>query len=349
MRFGYLAAIDTGASVLSIAVAVIMAVKGYGYWALVAREVVRSALKAVGAWVAMPWIPGLPSRSPDVVPMLRFAGNVTGFNVLRLTSASIGQGLVGRVFGAESLGIYRQALQLILVPIQHLNGPLRSVGDVALSRLQADTLRYRRFYQKFLGLTSFVTLPAMSLVLILAHDIVQIVLGVRWIDAAPVLRVTALAGLFGPLVTTAVAVALSCGHAGRLLRYAVLELAGLSLFFVLGLRWGIVGVASAHLWVACCVGLPAIYWLFKDTPIGLRLFMSTIARPALATGVMAIALLLFRAVVPIATPSVAVVSSGAVAAAVYLLALVVPRGGPEFVAGLLSRHARATAAPGVVT
>jgi PST family polysaccharide transporter len=335
MRFGHLAAIDTFSSLVSIVVAVMMAIDGYGYWSLVAREVVRNVLRAVGAWLSLPWIPGAPLPRAEVRPMLTFAGNVTGFSVLKFTGESVGQVLVGRLLGAESLGIYRQALQLALVPIQHLSGPLRSVGDVALSRLQGDVTRYRRFYQRYLALTSIVTMPVMVLVCVLADDVVRLVLGARWIDAAPVLRVTALAGLLGPSLTTAVAVTLSCGHARRLLRFAACEFSCLALFFVLGAPWGMVGVAAAHLWVVACAGIPALYWLLKDTPISLRFFFSIIARPALASACMACALLFFRAVVPARSVSV-VVFGAALATAVYALVLLILPGGREELAGLLS-------------
>ena len=46
MKFAHLAGIQIGSSVLSFALAIIMALKGFGYWALVAREVTRSVFMA---------------------------------------------------------------------------------------------------------------------------------------------------------------------------------------------------------------------------------------------------------------------------------------------------------------
>jgi O-antigen/teichoic acid export membrane protein len=343
MRFGSLAAIDTGSSVASIAVAVIMAMNGYGYWSLVVRELVRNGLRAVGAWAFLPWVPGAPSQRQGARSMLTFAGNVTGFSILRFTSASVGQMLVGRVFGAEALGVYRQAFQLVLVPIQHLSGPLRSVGDVTLSRLQGDVVRYRRFYQRFLALTSIATMPMMTLAFMLADEGVRFVLGPRWGQAAPLLRVTALASFLAPSITTAVAVALSCGHARRLLRFAVWESVGLAVFFFVGIPWGPLGVASAHLWVVCVVGIPAVYWFLKDTPISLRFFVSIVARPATASACMAGVLLAYKAVVP-ATGLYSVVSGAVLGVLVYALVLLLLPGGRAEVAGLVADLRRGVAA-----
>lgn len=293
MRFGRLAAIDTASSLASILVAVGMAMNGFGYWALVTREVLRAVLRAIGAWACMPWIPSFPSRGQGARGMLTFGGSVTGFGVLRLTGSSLGQIVVGRAFGAEALGIYRQAFQLVLVPIQHMSGPLRSVGEVALSRLQDDPRRYRVFYSRFLSLTSILTIPAMVYVFITADALVHLVLGPRWNAAAPLLRITALASLLSPSSTTAVAVSLSCGHASRILRFALIEAAALALLFVIGLPWGPRGVASAHIWVSILVSVPAVYWLFKDTPVRPGAFVTTVARPLVAAACMAGFLVLY--------------------------------------------------------
>src|SRR5271166_5352007 len=57
MKFTQLAGIQSSASLLCLALAIIMALKGFGYWALVAREVSRNVFMAAGSWLCMPWVP----------------------------------------------------------------------------------------------------------------------------------------------------------------------------------------------------------------------------------------------------------------------------------------------------
>ena len=52
------AVIDIGASVISTAIAIAMALKGWAYWALVVRPVTVSVITAVGVWTKCPWRPG---------------------------------------------------------------------------------------------------------------------------------------------------------------------------------------------------------------------------------------------------------------------------------------------------
>ena len=74
MRQGELAFIRLFASVSSIAVAIVLALIGWEYWALVWREVSRSAFVAAGVWVRCRWLPGLPSRGQGTRSLLRFGG-----------------------------------------------------------------------------------------------------------------------------------------------------------------------------------------------------------------------------------------------------------------------------------
>jgi polysaccharide transporter, PST family len=68
----------------------------------------------------------------------------------------------------------------------------------------------------------------------------------------------------------------------------------LLLFFLAGIPWGPVGIAWAHVWSSYLLLVPRLYWSFKGTPISMRLFFSSIAKPLAASAVMGIILVLLR-------------------------------------------------------
>ena len=147
------------ATILSAVLAVVLALAGYGYWALVWQEVSRSFLVAAGVWLLCPWRPGLPSRQEDVRSLLRFGTELTLAQFFFAVVSNVDRVLVGRLFGAGVLGIYRQAHTLIMVPIEQLNGPINSVSQPGLSMLQNEPGRYRRYYQKVLWMVAVTTMP----------------------------------------------------------------------------------------------------------------------------------------------------------------------------------------------
>ncbi|HMB74087.1 MAG TPA: oligosaccharide flippase family protein, partial [Gammaproteobacteria bacterium] len=77
MKFGQIATINISASLGSIVIAIVLAANGFGYWALVAREVARSVLVAIGTWACCRWVPSLPTRRTGARAMVSFGGSVT--------------------------------------------------------------------------------------------------------------------------------------------------------------------------------------------------------------------------------------------------------------------------------
>ncbi len=78
MRFTTMAKIDILALVVSATVGVGMALQEFGYWSLVGMAVSGPIVSAAAAWIAVPWIPGRPTRAAGVDSMLRIGGNGSG-------------------------------------------------------------------------------------------------------------------------------------------------------------------------------------------------------------------------------------------------------------------------------
>jgi O-antigen/teichoic acid export membrane protein len=77
MRFKSLAARDVSGYVLGVVVAVAMAMKGAGYWAIVAFPITVKSTAMVLSWLMVHWKPSLPRRGTKVgslvaLPILAF-------------------------------------------------------------------------------------------------------------------------------------------------------------------------------------------------------------------------------------------------------------------------------------
>src|SRR6266436_9689595 len=60
MQFGTIAKIQISSTLVGIAIAIFLAVCGYGYWALVLRPIASSLCIVIGAWLACRWRPSFP-------------------------------------------------------------------------------------------------------------------------------------------------------------------------------------------------------------------------------------------------------------------------------------------------
>ena len=146
MRFTALAIIDVSSLVIGVSIAIGMAKAGYGYWALVANTVSYPLTTTLGLWLATKWVPGRPRRRVGIRSMLRFGGTMTLHGLVLYVTFNLDKILLGRFWGAEAIGIYGRASQLVGVPVDNLNSAVGAVSFAALSRLQDDPERLKRYF-----------------------------------------------------------------------------------------------------------------------------------------------------------------------------------------------------------
>ncbi|WP_240732094.1 lipopolysaccharide biosynthesis protein [Egibacter rhizosphaerae] len=280
MRFKLLAVMEVTALGVAGVAAIVVGALGMGYWAIVVLHLAQPAVKLAFGWLGTGWKPQLPRAWAGVRSLLSFGAYQTLFQVLTYSSQNLDNVVIGNAIGSSALGIYSRAYQLLLVPIRELQSPLHRVAIPTLSRLQDQPERFRRFYRTGLSGTAHAAIPLILLLALASDEIILLALGDQWIEAGPIFRVLAFAGL-----------ATVAGHAngwlyvalGRVRRQALWGLVAHPLLiasFFIGLPWGIVGVATAYTvtrWLLLPVSLTLAT---SGTPVSLGDVGRAVWRPA---------------------------------------------------------------------
>ena len=336
LKLGHSAAVRVLSSAVSTGLAIWLAWMGFGYWALVWREVVRSALLTVGMWLCFRWVPGLPCWKTDIRSMMGFGANLSIANILGSFSSGIDRLLLGRYWGPGPVAIYRQAYQLLVVPMEQLLGPMFQVTQPGLSMLQAEDARYRRFYQKVLTVVCIATMPLSLFVTVNSAEITRVVLGRKWLGCAEILMILSLGTFIKAPVGWSGHVLITRGRSKRYLGLTTVQNLTLVIMMLLGVRWGMVGVAIADVVATYLFAAPNLYYSLKDSPVTVATFFSTIMRPATASMVMAIVLrILHESLPPLGAPIFLIVASF-VAVAVFACVWMMMPGGKNELLTLVS-------------
>ena len=112
MQFGRIAKIQILGTLAGIAVAILMAFCGYGYWALVLRPIANSLCVAFGAWFVCRWRPGFPVFDNEVKSMVRFGLHVVGFSVTYTIAKAVDRIALGLCYRPDVVGYYQNAITL---------------------------------------------------------------------------------------------------------------------------------------------------------------------------------------------------------------------------------------------
>lgn len=328
MRFVPLAIAEIVSIVIAIAVAIFLAWRGAGYWALVANQIILGVVYALIIWIVCRWRPGPPMRNSGVRSMLAFGGNLTGFGFFNYFSRTLDNLLIGRVWGVQQLGLYAKAYQLLLLPIDQLSSPLDGVAVPALSRLLNEPERYRQAYLRMLEKVAMISMPGVALMIGTSDWLVRLMLGAQWIEAGRIFALLGIVGLVEPVANTMGWLLVSQGRARHLLRWGMIDGTIAIVSIVAGLPWGAIGVAASYAIVGLCVRKQLLFW-FTGRSGAVRtsdIYRAIAPSACAAAGVLA-ALFVFRRLVEIPSPIIGLIVGAAIAFVISLAFFsLLPRG-----------------------
>lgn len=275
LRFKALAFADILSALLALIVAVVLALSGWGYGALVAQQLVSAGALLLLLVLLGRWLPRWYSRSAPIRGIVAFGWNLVATNLLTYAAGQLDTVLVATNYGPSVLGIYNRAYQLVLTPLNQIRSPLTTVALPVLSRIQKDERRFAAFVTSAqLALGYGLGIPLLMLAG-MAEPVVDVMLGPQWADAAPILRLFAVAGVLTTLAFVGYWVYLARGLGKQLFRYSLLSTAIRVVCIVAGSFFGVIGIAVGFALA------PAIAW-----PVSLYVLsrVTSVPVPALYAG-----------------------------------------------------------------
>lgn len=196
MDFKSLSVISVVSTAVSGIVAVTLASYGFGVWSLVWRTIIQSLLNT-----------GLMMLAAK--PQIQFAFSYTafkeffGFGSKLLFSRLIDElylnifnVLIGKLYSARDLGLYTRANGYKDLPSRIMNNAVMSVSYPALIAIKDDQERLKRAYIRMIRTTMYVSFTLMVCMAAAAENFILGLIGPKWADAIPYLRLLSFTGIF---------------------------------------------------------------------------------------------------------------------------------------------------------
>lgn len=168
--------------------ATILAFHGFGVWALVWGELVRTLIYTVmvALYVPLRLRPLLAIREEAADLVFRGAG-ISLIQMFEFIIRAGGIFVVGRWLGATSLGYYTRADKLASIPLEYVGGSLFEVAFPAMAQRQRNINWLRDIYLYTIEMLSLLMLPVSVMIFVSAPEIAVVVLGEQW-DATEIGR-----------------------------------------------------------------------------------------------------------------------------------------------------------------
>ena len=281
------------ASLLSGAIAVYLALQGYGVWALAVKLVLQSGLEAIFYWIFHPWQPLGSFSFASLRRYLKFSLNVTAASALHMFRNYSDMFVIGVFCPAAQLGFYERAKNFSEMAHRNLGWVFEKVLFSVLSNLQGESDRFERAYRSSLRMVSFCVIPLFLGLIVLAEPLIVVLLTEKWLPSVYFLQIFAASGCVYPLSTLMLNAILSRGKSGV---FFLLDLAKTVLFILaigLGIAWDIYAVAWAVTIVAYLNFCLNFYLASRVTGIKIRKHLTDILLPFLNSLLMLAGLSLF--------------------------------------------------------
>lgn len=231
------------AALISGIVAIILAIRGYGVWALAAQALVMAASLSALLWILHPWRPVWTFNRGSLRKLFGFGGFHLASSLLEMGYSRLYTLVVGRMFGARDLGFYANADNSRQIPGNVLGGLVARVALPMFSEAAHDRVLLRRGIQLSIRGMMLINAPAMLGMAALAEPIVSVLFGKQWLPAAPIMQVLCIAGLLYPVHAINLHALMAQGHARLMFRLELLKKVIGVVLLGAGAWYGVMGVA----------------------------------------------------------------------------------------------------------
>lgn len=242
LRFKLLSTIDISVSILTGIVAVILAYKGMGVWALAIKYFLSSLFVSIMFFIVNPWLPSGFINKNSFDRLFGFGSKLLITGMINMFFNNIYNLVIGKLFSPEILGFYdramnfyNQSISTVLIAVQQVTYPI-------LSKVQDDPKRLKLAHQKLININAFINFPIATILFFTAEPIIVVLLGNKWLETIPFLQLLSLSGLIAHLGSINNNLFKVIGRSDLFLKTSVIGKVITILAIVIGIQFGIWGL-----------------------------------------------------------------------------------------------------------
>jgi PST family polysaccharide transporter len=165
-------------------------------WAMVFGFVVGKTVAVIASFAVRPYLPRVRIRKAQAVELYRYGRHISRAMAGDYIVSQLDRILVGRLLGADPLGLYSFASRLANLPTTAAYRVVFSVALPVFSRVQEEPSRVRAGFVRAVGMMTALMAPISAGVFAVAPDLVPLAFGEKWVPMVPALRILCAAGAF---------------------------------------------------------------------------------------------------------------------------------------------------------
>jgi len=235
LNFKPIALMNISVGFLRQVLTLVLAIEGYGYWALMIGQLFGDFLSTIWLNVASPIKFGFKFDRSLSREALKFGGLTAGGIIFWAGGTKIDDLLVGKMLGVEFLGFYSMAYMLAELPLSKMNAFMSSILLSYFSKLKDNREVLLKSYLDVTRGMSLIIVPGLFGMAIVAPELIPLMIGEKWTPIIPMFQVMCLIWSLLSCVGPVVRLLLAMGQAKLVFYLSAINFFILAVGFYLGL------------------------------------------------------------------------------------------------------------------
>jgi len=223
-------------------IAIYMAIKGYGAWALAWQVVISAFLRFVLLWIFVGWRPKGKFTRNSFKSLFGFGSKLLASGLLDTIYNNIYLIVIGKIYTSSDLGFYSKAKDFSFYPASSITSIIQRVTYPVLSKIQNENERLRLNYRKILRLSAYIFFPVMVGLSAIADPLVRLLLTDKWESSIILLQILCFSMMWYPIHAINLNLLQVKGRSDLFLRLEIIKKILLTLMLIATIPFGVIVV-----------------------------------------------------------------------------------------------------------
>jgi O-antigen/teichoic acid export membrane protein len=245
LQFKKIAIIELSCTIVRVITIIIFAIYGFKYWSLIIGILIENFVKTFIFFLVVPWKPSFQFDKNIFNILFDFGKKLYILDFLHYFRSKLDFMIVGRAYGASTLGIYQFAFNIPELINEHITSKIGNVLFPIYSKIKQDLELCQRVLIKSIKFISIITFPILFGLMLVADSFILLAYGEKWSAAIDPLRILILASVFESISLIFRNLLTALGRPDITYKFLFFQVPATLLALLVVLEWGVCGIAWA--------------------------------------------------------------------------------------------------------
>ena len=204
-------------------VGIIMAINGFGVWALVTQQLFNLTVDTVVLWFTVKWRPKKIFSFKRLKELFSYGWKLLASSIIDTVYNNIRQLLIGKIYSSSDLAFYNKGKQIPELIVYNINSSIDSVLLPTMSKEQDNKEKVKNMTRRAIKTSVFIMAPLMMGLAFTSNNVIEILLTDKWAFSVPYLCVFCITFMFYPIHTANLNAIKAMGRSDLFLKLEIIK------------------------------------------------------------------------------------------------------------------------------